>query len=238
MARPEPDQDREGLAAEYVLRTLTPEERAEAERLIAEDPAFAVSVAQWEERLSPLAAATKPAQPPPELLERVVERLDAPPLTGRGEVVVLKRRIRIWQAASAAAAALAAALAIAILLDDRAPELSTRYVAALQAGGESPAFVAVIDVAQGTIAVRQVGAASPEPGKTYELWAVGGGRQQPQSLGVINASARIPAELLARPDSSALGETVLAVSLEPEGGSPSGQPTGPVLFTGRLVPAD
>jgi anti-sigma-K factor RskA len=238
MARPETDEEREGLAAEYVLRTLTHEEHVEAERLIAEHPEFALAVARWEERLSPLAAAVEPAQPPPELLERIVERLDSPRVIGRGEVVALKRRVRIWQGASAAAAALAAALAVAILLDDGAPELSTRYVAALQAGGDSPAFVAVIDVAKGTMAVRQVGAASPEPGRSYELWAIGGGRQQPQSLGLIDASARIPAELLAKPDSSALDETVLAVSLEPKGGSPTGQPTGPVLFTGRLVPAD
>jgi len=29
--------------------------------------------------------------------------------------------------------------------------------------------------------------------------------------------------------------TVLAVSLEPQGGSPTGQPTGPVLFQGKVL---
>ena len=82
--------------------------------------------------------------------------------------------------------------------------------------------------------VRTVGA-QPQPGKSYELWAVGGGRDKPQSLGVIDASFRIPASKLGKIDPAVLNDTLFAVSLEPEGGSPTGQATGPVLFTGKLV---
>ena len=74
-----------------------------------------------------------------------------------------------------------------------------------------------------------------EAGKTYELWAVGGGRAAPQSLGVIDASLKIPTEYLGKVDPATLGETVFAISLEPQGGSPTGAPTGPVLYTGKLV---
>ncbi|MER8170592.1 anti-sigma factor domain-containing protein, partial [Acinetobacter baumannii] len=66
-------------------------------------------------------------------------------------------------------------------------------------------------------------------------WAVGGGRANPQSLGVIDASLRIPASQLGKVDPATLGETVFAISLEPQGGSPTGAPTGPVLYTGKLV---
>ena len=75
----------------------------------------------------------------------------------------------------------------------------------------------------------------PQPGKSYELWAVGGGRDKPQSLGVIDASFRIPASKLGKIDPAVMNDTLFAVSLEPEGGSPTSQPTGPVMFTGKLV---
>jgi anti-sigma-K factor RskA len=64
---------------------------------------------------------------------------------------------------------------------------------------------------------------------------VGGGRDKPQSLGVIDASFRIPASKLGKIDPAVLNDTLFAVSLEPKGGSPTSQPTGPVMFTGKLV---
>ena len=67
------------------------------------------------------------------------------------------------------------------------------------------------------------------------MWAVGGGREKPQSLGVIDASLKIPASQLGKVDPATLNETVFAISLEPQGGSPTGAPTGPVLYTGKLV---
>lgn len=237
MERHEPNEDRDGLAAEYVLGTLDAEERAEAERLIAADPQFAAEVSTWESRLAPLALTAESAEPPAEMLGRILERIDDVRPSDSSTVVRLNRRVRIWQTTTAAAAALAAALALAIVFADRPPELQERYVAALQADGETPAFVAIVDLAQGTISVRQVGAEAPEPGRSYELWAVGGGREQPQSLGVVDAAARVPIMLL-NGERGSLGQTMLAVSLEPEGGSPTGQPTGPVLFTGQLVPAE
>ena len=76
----------------------------------------------------------------------------------------------------------------------------------------------------------------PAEGRSYELWALGAGRKAPESLGVINARAEIPAQLLGSLDSARLQDTVFAISDEPAGGSPTGQPTGPVLFTGKIVP--
>jgi anti-sigma-K factor RskA len=52
---------------------------------------------------------------------------------------------------------------------------------------------------------------------------------------VIDASFRIPASTLGKMDPSVMNDTMFAVSLEPEGGSPTSQPTGPVMFTGKLV---
>lgn len=154
---------------------------------------------------------------------------------GSETVVAWKRKASAWRLATVGASAIAASLAAFIALGTpEGPLNDQRYVAVLQAEGPGPAFLASIDLANGSISVRTVGA-PPQPGKSYELWAVGAGRDKPQSLGVIDASFRIPASTLGKIDPAALNDTLFAVSLEPEGGSPTGQATGPVMFTGKLV---
>ncbi len=231
MAEPE---ERDGLAAEFALGSLPPLERAEAERLIAADPDFAARAVHWENRLSPLALSLAPVEPPAHLRDRVMQAV-----AGGGDetVVALRRQTQRWRAAAISAMALAAALAGFIVF--RAPPTleGGRYVAVLQAEGTNPAFLASVDLAAGTIRVRTLSAA-PQPGKSYELWAAGAGRQKPQSLGVIDADFRIGADKLGKVDPGTLQETIFAVSLEPEGGSPTGEATGPVLFVGKLVPAE
>lgn len=231
MAAPE---DRDGLAAEFVLGTLAPFERAEAELLIAADPDFAGQVSGWENRLSPLALSLAPVEPPAHMRDKVLQAVAG---GGDPSVTVLRRQAQRWRAAAIAAMALAAALAGFIIF--RAPPSleGGRYVAVLQAEGTNPAFLASVDLAAGTIRVRTL-SAEPQPGKSYELWAAGAGREKPESLGVIDADFRIGADRLGKVDPRTLQETIFAVSLEPEGGSPTGQATGPVLFVGKLVPAE
>lgn len=231
MAKPE---DMEELAAEFALGSLPPEERREAESLMASDPAFAVMVTAWERRLIPLALALEPVEAPPRIRGAVMKAI-AGDAAGSETVVAWKRKASAWRLATVGASAIAASLAAFIALGTpEGPLNDQRYVAVLQAEGPGPAFLASIDLASGSISVRTIGA-PPQPGKSYELWAVGAGRDKPQSLGVIDASFRIPASKLGKIDPAALSDTLFAVSLEPEGGSPTGQATGPVMFTGKLV---
>jgi anti-sigma-K factor RskA len=228
----EPD-EREAVAAEYVLGTLDAEERQAVERDMADDAGLAAILAAWERRLLPLALALEPVEVPPRLRDRVMAAIsatDAP----TSAVIVFRRRAARWRAAAVAAMALAAALAGAIVYRQPPVVEGGRYVAVLQGEGVGPAFLAAVDLKAGTVTVRPVTAATPA-GKSYELWAVGGGRDRPQSLGVIGADFRIPARALGTFDRAVLAETVFAVSLEPQGGSPTGQPTGPVLFSGKLI---
>jgi anti-sigma-K factor RskA len=62
-----------------------------------------------------------------------------------------------------------------------------------------------------------------------------GGREKPQSLGLVDAVLKIPAMRLGGPNGKNLENTMLAISLEPEGGSPTGEPTGPIVFSGKLI---
>jgi anti-sigma-K factor RskA len=234
MAKPE---DMEELAGEFALGSLPPSEWQEAEALMASDPAFAAMVKAWERRLIPLALALEPVEAPPRIRGAVMKAI-AGDAAGSETVVAWKRKASAWRLATLGASAIAASLAAFIALNiPEGPIADQRYVAVLQAEGPGPAFLASIDLASGSISVRTVGA-PPQPGKSYELWAVGAGREKPQSLGVIDASFRIPASTLGKIDPAALNDTLFAVSLEPEGGSPTGQATGPVLFTGKLVATD
>ena len=226
--------DREVLAAEFALGTLSADEQREAEALLASDAAFAGMVKAWERRLIPLALALEPIEAPPRIRGAVMKAI-AGDAAGSETVVSWKRKASAWRLATVGTSAIAASLAAFIALGTpEGPLADQRYVAVLQAEGPGPAFLASIDLANGSISVRTVGAVA-QPGKSYELWAVGGGRDKPQSLGVIDASFRISASKLGKIDPAVLNETLFAVSLEPEGGSPTGQATGPILFTGKLV---
>ena len=222
------DEDRDGLAAEFALGTLSAEERAEAQALMRRDAAFAKTVRDWEQRLAPLGEAVPERQPPAAVWDKVRTRIGDS--GAGGTIVALKRQVSLWRSASVGLAALAAALAGFLILSPQQAGLDGRYVAVLQSEGPGPAFVASVDLSAGTISVRRVDA-EPQAGKSYEVWAVGGGRDKPQSLGVIDASLKIPQSRFG----TLAPDTVLAISLEPEGGSPTGQPTGPVLYTGTLV---
>lgn len=231
------DQDLIGLAGEYALGTLDAGERLEAHNLMQRDPAFAASVRTWEGRLAAFSAGVKTLRPPNHVRGAVLRRI-AGESRRREDVVGLRRQMKLWRGTAVTtgvlASGLAAALAAFLIIEPTTPPSQGRYVAVLQTEGPGPAFVATIDVGAGTVSVRRV-AAEPQPGKSYELWAVGGGRDKPRSLGLIDAGARIDAARLGQADSAALAATVFAVSLEPQGGSPTGQPTGPVLFKGKLV---
>ena len=226
-------EDREGLAAEYVLGTLDHTERLGVERALASDAEFARLVEGWEWRLSPLALALEPVAAPLHLRGKVLAAISVG-LAEPARVIALQRRASRWRGAAVGTWALAAALAGVMLFRVMPAREASHYVAVLESEGPGPAFLASVDLASGTISVRPVSAVTPT-GKSYELWAVGAGRDKPQSLGVIAADFRIPANRLGKVDKASLGETLFAVSLEPEGGSPTGQPTGPVLFTGKLV---
>jgi anti-sigma-K factor RskA len=227
------DENQEALAGEYVLGTLSAPERLEAQTLLSQNRDFADAVDLWTRRLTPFLFAIPSLVPPPALRERILASIGTA-ASPSDNVVDLKKRVTFWRGLSLAASAIAAALALFILFKPVPSVPPGNYVAVLQPEGPGPAFVAAIDLKDGTISVKRLGAQA-EAGKTYELWAVGGGRAAPQSLGVIDASLKIPTELLGKIDPATLGETVFAISLEPQGGSTTGAPTGPVLYTGKLV---
>jgi len=212
--------DHDLLAAEYALGSLEGAERREAERLLAGDAGFARSVADWQQRLTPLAAHVAPVAPPADLWRRIEATIA--PVTPI--IVPLRRRLRFWQATTAGALAIAASLAAFMVL--RQPERPRVAVLSPLAGG-APVLMATAE-RDGGLVVRPTASLTVPTDKDLELWALPQGETRPRSLGVLPPSGRTLVAQLAP-------NTQLLVSLEPKGGSPTGQPTGPVLYGGYLT---
>jgi anti-sigma-K factor RskA len=350
------DDAQDALAAEYVLGTLSAEEREHAEALLSLDPGFAASVKLWERRLGELNVMVEAVEPPPELWDRIKADLgmaepqaavatdvaedtifaptpveqeptpasdEAPPLLLADEpgadsipmprtppvigelpedlsdsitaslaktlaepapaqpperservpfsivppvlepkversanVVLLARRVSRWRRMAVAMGTIAALLALYIGLGlfapgllpfgPRAPQviaqsqaptgqpLGARLVAVLQQEPTAPAFLLTVDPQSRTMVVRRISAGA-EPGRSYELWLISSQFPTPRSLGVVGADEFTQRPIPGSFDALTLRSASYAVSLEPAGGSPTGVPTGPVLFTGRIV---
>lgn len=227
----ETDRDEiDALAGEFVLGTLEAGERRAAEARLQSDAAFRAAVAAWETRLQPIAEALQPVEPPIGFFDRILDRVELGVGVPATNVVELRRSVRHWRITSAVVGAAAAALAGVVVLDLAAPPQQTEFVAVLTSEGAAPKFVASVNVAAGTLSIRRIGDAPP-PDKSYELWAVEAGRD-PQSLGLVD-EASISRTLAYSP-----ADLVLAISLEPKGGSPTGVVTGPIVFSGSLVPTE
>jgi anti-sigma-K factor RskA len=212
--------DRDLLAAEYVLGSLEGEERADAARLLATDPEFARSVAAWQQRLTPLTAHVAPVVPPADLWGRIEADIGQP---GKN-LVPFRRRVRFWQASTGVALAIAASLAAFIVLHHPEPP---RVAVLSPLSGGAPVLMATVE-RNGGLVVRPTAAITVPSDKDLELWALPQGETRPRSLGVLPAAGRQLTAALAP-------NTQLLVSLEPKGGSPTGQPTGPVLYGGWLT---
>lgn len=228
-------------AAEYVLGTLPADERARFAERMRGDPALRAEVSRLQSRLFPLDEAARLEAPRPEVWRQIERQTLGDAVASNdneaANVVQLRRRVSIWRGATFVTGALAAGLAAVVVLDRLsvpAPDGAGRYVAVVDSDGHEPALIAEVDTVSGVIRVRSVQARTP-PGKSLELWHVAEG-EAPRSLGILEAG--IDAQTIR--DAKAAGPVggILAVSVEPEGGSPSGAPTGPIVYTGKLIPVE
>jgi len=224
---------RDLLAGEYVMATLPRRARSRFERLMAADPALARLVAEWQERLAPLDAAAAPVEPPAEIW-RAVERAIGPSPAAVRPVAAREgwwERLALWRGLAFGALAAAAALLLYVAVPRPVPPAAAILAVLTDASG-APSFVATRQP-DGGIAVAAIRAQPLAADRAFELWAIAGG--PPRSLGLVGRTA---GQGLVLPQGALPRDGVLAVSLEPAGGSPTGAPTGPVLYQGKILPAD
>ncbi|WP_027532757.1 anti-sigma factor domain-containing protein [Bradyrhizobium sp. WSM3983] len=181
------------------------------------------------------------------------------PVVDDTKLIYLESRVKRWRNVASAVGALAAALLVTLSLQVFLPDalpgalrpapriqtvevktpaapLSTpaQYVALLQGQSGGPAFILTIDGATKNFTVRKVGA-TPEPGKSFELWLISDRLPRPRSLGVIGSGDFTARPVLAGYDADVVNGATYAVTVEQAGGSPSGQPTSAPVFSGKLI---
>lgn len=235
------------LAAEFALGTLRGRARQRFRSFLAEDPALAAAVQDWELRLAPLAAAVGPVQPPARVWRAIQQRIGGAPRRADGIWANLAFWRNLGLAASGMAAGLLAAIAfIAPQAPSPAPapvvvrvpsgEMAATYLAVLSdPKTQRPMLVVSAGRSSNELWVKTLDPAIHVPERSLELWALPPG-QAPRSLGVIAPSEKMTAlKLIATADQALAEVPTLAVSLEPPGGSPTGAPTGPVLYTGPFL---
>jgi anti-sigma-K factor RskA len=379
------DDDRDALAAEYVLGTLAADEREQAEALLVIDPGFAEIVRVWERRLGELNVMVEAVDPPPDLWDKIRGEIDSQPHDGQShditaaeiavppfehtspeiapephpetepapdplfetasdimaevpqdldelnpprdldelnpprdldelnppqdleepksdlndaslvdalassllepegepeeaevaaesllppepplamsplsversaEIIKLRRRVRHSRGVAALMTAIAAVLALFVAVTQFAPGLvplsrqpqpivaaqppqqppSARLTAVLKQEPTAPAFLLTVDPQNKSFTVRTV-SATPESGRSYQLWLISNKDAGPRSLGLVGGEEFTTRPLPSGFDIATLRTADYAVSLEPAGGSPTGAPTGPILFTGKM----
>jgi anti-sigma-K factor RskA len=220
---------RQALAAEYVLGTLRGAARRRFERLMVQRPEWRDEVQLWSTRLAGMAARVSPVEPPATLWPRIQARL------GRRSPKA-SATMRWWQVVAVLASIAAMALGVALW---RAPEpasAATQIAILRDAQARTAWVITLLADRSGTMQLRVVAEAAPaEPAKSFELWALPP-NAAPVSLGLLPSEGARSLPLTPR-TRELLGRAAgLAVSLEPAGGSPTGQPTGPVLYQGKLAP--
>lgn len=221
------------LAAAYVAGTLRGPARRRFETLLPAHPGLRRATTGWEERLMPLTLALEPATPPARVWQRIQARIEGPGATTVGARGGRFSGLGFWRGLSALASM--AALALAVLLVTPAavppPVVVVLSSTGAAAGGAAPAvFVASISGDGRALVTKPLVEIGVRPDRALELWAIPPGGA-PRSLGVISSSG---VTVVQKPKTLE-GAGTLAVTLEPPGGSPTGAPTGPVLYAGRLT---
>lgn len=223
--------------AEYVLGVLDADARAAVAREIATTSEAAVAVTLWQRRLTPLADAIEEVAPAPYVWARIRDTLQldarARPLPGKG----LWDSLQLWRWFGFGAAAVALALLVLVYLPRLTvtpPAVNAEYMAStLQQDDGATGWTATLDPQHARIVVIPATPLAFGQGRAPELWLIPAGAK-PIPVGMIArdkpTTLALDAELLARVGPTA----VLAVSVEPVGGSPTGQPTGPVIAKGAI----
>ena len=227
--------DLDMLAAEFVLGTLPVEDRQRVQRLRTTHPELDAQILQWESRLSALNDEIEPVDPAPGLFARIERSIDQleQASSQHNEVVRLRQQVSRWRL-STAATSIAAMLLIAVMMLEPTPTKSP-YVAVFQHDDEQPAFLLTVDLARKQLNIQPV-TARPAGNQSYQLWIkddeLG---PTPRSVGVLNEHFEVDPAALTNYDAELLRRATFGISLEPRGGSPTGQPTGPALH-GFLYP--
>lgn len=222
----------DALASEYVLGTLRGAARRRFERWRLEDWHIASRVQTWEGRLIPMALGLAPLAPAPEVWRRIEERIR---ISEASRPAPARRtRMRPALRALAAAVVLCAIAAGGFFTWRKTLSLQLQPLATITQAQGADLWSIQIDARGERLRAVALAGAVARPGHAFELWALPQGAGAPVSLGLLPVAGQLERTLSASQQSALAHAGKVAVSLEPPGGSPTGAPTGPVLYVAPL----
>lgn len=228
------------LAAEYVLGLIEGEDRARVADRARRDPGFGAEVDLWERRFAAFHDSVASVNPSAAVWEHIARSIEpASNLIAFPARPRLWDRVGPWRAATAACLVAAACLAVVVVLPRPAPPPAVPPAAApivltatLTTKAGQALFVATTDARAGVVTIVPV-AAIAAGDRAPELWIIPVSGT-PRPIGLIGAEHPHALQTPASLRGQVVAKAILAVSLEPPGGSPTGAPTGPVIATGTI----
>lgn len=241
MNTPTDDSNSQLRYAEYVLGVLDADARAEVERDMASSDAVATAVALWQRRLLPLIAETTPIDPPEYVWHRIRQQLalessSTAARRARHEVTHPRwwNNLRFWRGLGLGASVLAAACLVLLLAGPRPSVTTPSYLASsITQGDGQVGWTATVDLDHHRVVIVPTRPQAIAKDRAPELWLIPEG-QRPIAVGMIGGDVPVTLSLEPQLLASFGPGAALAVSVEPPGGSPTGQPTGPVIAKGLL----
>ncbi|MGI4747871.1 MAG: anti-sigma factor [Janthinobacterium lividum] len=220
------------LSGEYVLGTLDRDEARLLEREARTDPVVADAIAAWQHALAPLLLAVAAVMPPASLWQRIETTIrnghPAGSRSGTGtSPVLVAANTNFWRGATAAGFLLAAGIAGLAILDRPGP--GPVPVATFATVGAQQAVYVAEAYPDGGLSIVALAPVVVADGRDLQLWSLRQGDKIPRSLGIMPAAGtRLAANQVPA------GPAQILISLEPKGGSPTGLPTGRVLYGATL----
>lgn len=219
------------LAAEYVLGSLHGLARRRFESLLAREPRLRREVEYWQRRLNPLAESLQPVRPRRQVWRNIQKRIRG--AGHRDWPAAVWNSLVFWRSLATGSAIAFLLAIVAILQFNTDYQQAIYYVAVLKNEQAQPMLIASIDN-ENKLTLDMLGPDTTGPDEVMEVWSLPKDGGKPVSLGLLKGRrARLALSREQLEWLEAAGE--IAISIEPAGGSPSGQPTGPVMYRGDTI---
>jgi anti-sigma-K factor RskA len=226
--------DMHALAGEYVLGLCDAAENARIERAMTRDPVLARAIAEWREKLSSLDAVSDRVEPSRDLWERIRAEITRPAQRAvkedsSGLFSGFAQSLGFWRASALAGAfaSLVLALGLGAVLTRSGPQ--PVVVAILEAADSTPGAI-VEAFADGSVTLRPLTDIQVPEGKILQVWTLWDRAVGPVPLGLMQSAQEVKLRRGGQPVPQA--QQLYEITLEPAGGSPTGRPTGPILYKG------
>lgn len=235
--------DDQVLAGQYVIGALSDEARLKADKRVESDADFAQAVEIWRSRFLELDDTAEAIVPRDSLWLRVERSISdlapAPPVRAAGHLSRFWNSLAALRVAALSSSLAAAVLAlVAVTSVQKARELAARkpvYVAVLVDDATRQAGAIVNAFAGGRVELIPLTDIAVPDGHTLQIWTLWDRSLGPRSVGIIDRARTTQLDLGQLPPTG--DDQLFEITLEPEGGSPIGRPTGPILFKGTTSKA-